>query len=44
VLAVHTADKRFLCPPDPGRPLALRGFVRRDFSPKTSLLGYAASA
>ncbi len=22
VLAVHTADKRFLCPPDPGRPLA----------------------
>lgn len=22
VLAVHTADKRFLCPPDPSRPLA----------------------
>ena len=23
VLAVHTADKRFLCPPDPGRALAV---------------------
>ncbi len=22
-LAVHTADQRFLCPPDPGRPLAV---------------------
>jgi K+/H+ antiporter YhaU regulatory subunit KhtT len=22
VLAVHTADQRFLCPPDPNRPLA----------------------
>ena len=29
---------------DPGSPEALRGLVRRDFSPKTSLLGYAAAA
>lgn len=29
---------------DPTRPEALRGLVRRDFSPKTTLLGYAAIA
>lgn len=29
---------------DPTKPEALRGLVRRDFSPKTSLLGYAATA
>ena len=29
---------------DPTRPAALRGLVRRDFSPKASLLGYSAAA
>ncbi len=29
---------------DPAHPELLRGLVRRDFSPKTSLLGYAAAA
>jgi len=29
---------------DRGQPNALRGLVRRDFSPKASLLGYAAAA
>ncbi len=29
---------------DPARPDALRGLVRRDFSPKTSLQGYASAA